>query len=283
MDFRFVTPRQNPDSESEMEIFRASNSIADFSFAFAKEIGYVTFAKPVFALLVDRGGDDQKIYVFSLSDFDAAGLDQPYFKAGWYWFDIASLALEPVDFYTEFPDGIVFPQNIERPNPTFCETILFETGTAACKLAVLEETKLLMRLSIASKGVSAPESTPFRQYAGKIEGIETGSNIEILTFDIQPDDYENVSSWWDEEHMHEYTEALWNIQGPYVFKSKTYNSINELLLDVSANNIYFAMGSGRLFFQRPISIVDGTFKFISKDKGLGTETLYMIVNFGDGV
>lgn len=156
-------------------------------------------------------------------------------------------------------------------------------GTTAEKLGYLQQTKESIRQALISKGVDVPENTTFRQYAGKIEGIETGSNIEILTFDIQPDDYENVSSWWDEEHMHEYTEALWHIQGPYVFKSKTYNSINELLLDVSANNIYFAMGSGSLFFQRPISIVDGTFKFISKDKGLDTETLYMIVNFGDGV
>ena len=156
-------------------------------------------------------------------------------------------------------------------------------GTSSDKLAYLQQTKESIRQAIIAKGVDVPDTTPFRQYAGKVDGIETGSNIEILTFDIQPDDYENVSSWYDEAYMHEYTEALWHIQGPYVFKSKTYNSINELLLDVSANNIYFAMGSGSLFFQRPISIADGTFKFISKDKGLGTETLYMIVNFGDGV
>lgn len=171
MDFRFVTPRKNPDSEAD--IFRGYYGGTDFSFVFTKEVGYATFDKPVFALLVING-DDNGMYIFSLSDFDATGPEQLHFKAGWYWFDITSVVLEPVDFYTAFPDGIVFPQNIERPNPTFCETILFETGTTACKLAVLEETKLLMRLSIASKGVDVPDTTPFRQYAGKVGEIQTG-------------------------------------------------------------------------------------------------------------
>lgn len=251
MDFRFVTPRKNPDSE--MDIFRASNSIADFSFVFAKEIGYATFAKPVFALLVNRGGDDQKIYVFSLSDFDAAGLDQPYFKAGWYWFDITSVVLEPVDFYTEFPDGIVFPQNIERPNPTFCEAILFETGTAACKLAVLEETKLLMRLSIASKGVSVPESTPFRQYAGKVGEIQSGSNTEFITFDIES--FNGTSEWYDDSG-NMYTSASYQIQGPYVFNHGTYQTIQDIRN--VASGVFFSLdGGGNAYLRVPNIISEG--------------------------
>ena len=207
MDFRFVTPRKNPDSEAD--IFRGYYGGTDFSFVFTKEVGYATFDKPVFALLVING-DDNGMYIFSLSDFDATGPEQLHFKAGWYWFDITSVVLEPVDFYTAFPDGIVFPQNIERPNPTFCETILFETGTTACKLAVLEETKLLMRLSIASKGVDVPDTTPFRQYAGKVG--EIGGSVAV-DFN-NPESYVDTYTYTDEDAVIS-TES--NLKGNLVF------------------------------------------------------------------
>ena len=163
---------------------------------------------------------------------------------------------------------------------SYFDLIAYEKGTTACKLAVANEAKTLIRNALINKGVDVPDATPFRQYAGKVDWIETGSNIEILTFDIQPDDYEDVSSWYDETYMNQYTEASWHIHGPYVFKSKTYNSIAELLLDISSKNIYFSPGDGKFFFQRPVSIRDETFKFIFKNSGLLPETLYMIVNFG---
>lgn len=176
MAYRFVTPRKNP--ESEGNIFTASIDSANYPFVFSKELGAFTADKPVFILGV-FDGDDQKIYTFSLSDFSVVETEQKQFKAGWYYLDIPTTTLVPIDFYTAFPDGIVFQQISEKPNPTFCETVLFETGTTACKLAVLEETKLLTRLAIVNKGVDVPDGTTFREYAGKIGEINSGGNVKI--------------------------------------------------------------------------------------------------------
>ena len=48
-------------------------------------------------------------------------------------------------------------------------------GTSADKLNYLLATKEAIRQAIYQKGVDIPETTPFRQYAGKIAEIQTGS------------------------------------------------------------------------------------------------------------
>ena len=47
-------------------------------------------------------------------------------------------------------------------------------GTSADKLSYLRETKRLIRVALLTKGVDVPESTPFRQYAGKVADIQSG-------------------------------------------------------------------------------------------------------------
>lgn len=47
-------------------------------------------------------------------------------------------------------------------------------GTTADKLAKLEETKAAIKDAIINKGVTIPDGTTFRQYAGKIGEIVTG-------------------------------------------------------------------------------------------------------------
>lgn len=201
-------------------------------------------------------------------------------KKGWTFSPKGGDLVDITAYDLTIPEDLV--TSAEEIYPYFY-TIAYEKGTTACKLAVTNEAKTLIRNALINKGVDVPDTTPFRQYAGKIEGIETGSNIEILTFDIQPDDYENVSSWYDEAYMNQYTEATWSIHGPYKFKLKTYNSLDDLKKDVPIGNIYFSCGE-QVFIKRPTALNEGSnFKFISENLGLSGQTLVMIVNFGGGM
>lgn len=56
----------------------------------------------------------------------------------------------------------------------FFDCLAFEEGTTACKLAVTQEAKTLIRNALISSGVDVPDTTPFRQYAGKVGEIQTG-------------------------------------------------------------------------------------------------------------
>lgn len=58
-------------------------------------------------------------------------------------------------------------------------------GTSADKLTYLQATKEAIRQAIAAKGVDVPDTTPFRQYAGKVGEIQNGgsriTSISVLT------------------------------------------------------------------------------------------------------
>lgn len=169
---------------------------------------------------------------------------------------------------------------------SYFDIIAYEKGTTACKLAVANEAKTLIRNALISKGVDVPDTTPFRQYAGKIEEIQSGSNIEILTFDIQTDDFTSVSSWWGEDMMDEYISCLWKINGPYVFKSKTYNSLTDLIKDVPSKSIYFSVchGNSPVFMRRQSQSSESSeFEFIFKNAPISPQKVAMIVDFGRGV
>lgn len=261
-DWRIVTPTREPEDD---EINTPSGM--------APGNGYVLLSPGNFTILC---GSSEPRLAFKIQNVQPV-VTYYYNFTEKTWLDSS---LEHIDITTvdlTIPEAAITGATVKT---SYFDLIAFEKGTTACKLAVTNEAKTLIRNALINKGVDVPDTTPFRQYAGKVDGIETGSNIEILTFDIQPDDYEDVSSWYDEAYMNQYTEAFWHIHGPYVFKSKTYDSIAELLLDISSKNIYFSPGDGNFFFQRPVSIGDETFKFIFKNSGLLPETLYMIVNFG---
>lgn len=56
---------------------------------------------------------------------------------------------------------------------SYFDLIAYEKGTTACKLAVTNEAKTLIRNALINKGVDVPDTTPFRQYAGKVGEIQS--------------------------------------------------------------------------------------------------------------
>ena len=54
-------------------------------------------------------------------------------------------------------------------------------GTSSDKLAYLQQTKESIRQAIIAKGVDVPDTTPFRQYAGKVGEIQSGQSFEWKT------------------------------------------------------------------------------------------------------
>lgn len=64
---------------------------------------------------------------------------------------------------------------------SYFDLIAYEKGTTACKLAVANEAKTLIRNALINKGVDVPDTTPFRQYAGKVGEIQSGQSFEWKT------------------------------------------------------------------------------------------------------
>lgn len=80
----------------------------------------------------------------------------------------------PIDITTvdlTIPEAAVSSATNKSP---YFNLIAFEEGTTACKLAVTNEAKTLIRNALINKGVSVPDATPFRQYAGKVADIQSG-------------------------------------------------------------------------------------------------------------
>lgn len=69
---------------------------------------------------------------------------------------------------------------------SYFDLIAFEKGTTACKLAVTNEAKTLIRNALINKGVDVPDTTPFRQYAGKVGEIAA---LTPLTLQVSWDPY----------------------------------------------------------------------------------------------
>lgn len=86
---------------------------------------------------------------------------------------------EPIDITTvdlTIPEDIV---SAATTKTSYFDLIAFEKGTTACKLAAANDAKLLIRDSIINKGVTIPDGTTFRQYAGKIGEIVTAQIPEV--------------------------------------------------------------------------------------------------------
>lgn len=78
---------------------------------------------------------------------------------------------EPIDITTvdlTIPEDIV---SAATTKTSYFDLIAFEKGTTACKLAAANDARLLIRNAIINKGVTIPDGTTFRQYAGKIGEI----------------------------------------------------------------------------------------------------------------
>lgn len=77
------------------------------------------------------------------------------------------------DYDMTIPENEV---NSAEKYPYF-DLIAYENGTTACKLAVTNEAKTLIRNALINKGVDVPDTTPFRQYAGKVGEIQSGVSL----------------------------------------------------------------------------------------------------------
>ena len=158
--------------------------------------------------------------------------------------------------------------------------------TTADKLARLNETKALLKTRLTEKGLDVASEDNFYNLANKVGEIQSGS-IEVLTWDISPQDYIDTSTWYDEDQMNEFNEGKWAIKGPYVFKNNTYNNLTELLEVVPSSAIYFFIktsGGPEMYFKRPTTLVEGAkFVFISKNYPLIDTTFYMFVDFGQKI
>lgn len=127
-------------------------------------------------------------------------------------------------------------------------------GTTAEKLGYLQQTKESIRQALISKGVDVPENTTFRQYAGKVEDIQSGSNTEFIVFNVNS--FNGTSEWYDESG-NMYVSASYQIQGPYVFNHGTYQTIQDIRM--AASGILFSVeGSmGRVYLRVPNLISEG--------------------------
>lgn len=93
---------------------------------------------------------------------------------------------------------------------SYFDVIAFEEGTTACKLAVTNEAKTLIRNALINKGVDVPDTTPFRQYAGKVG--EIGGSVAV-DFN-NPESYVDTYTYTDEDAVIS-TES--NLKGNLVF------------------------------------------------------------------
>ena len=132
-------------------------------------------------------------------------------------------------------------------------------GTTADKLARLNETKALLKTRLTEKGVDVASENNFYNLADKVGEIQSGS-IEVLTFNISSGDYTDIDTWWDQSANNEYTEAIWELSGPFVFKNGTYTNFAELLQVVPVSAIIFGIYTDRagVFLQRPFSLISSS-------------------------
>lgn len=151
-DWRIVTPTRAP-MEDEMEggvIFQVPASDSTVS----ARISYLAGT-----LVVQLFFTDPKVSVkYSFSNNE--------------WIGTGS---KPIDITTvdlTIPEEVVAAATIKT---SYFNLIAYEKGTTACKLAVANEAKTLIRNALINKGVDVPGTTPFRQYAGKIAEIQTES------------------------------------------------------------------------------------------------------------
>lgn len=99
-----------------------------------------------------------------------------------YYYDFTKKAwldssFEPIDITTvdlTVPESAISSATTKT---SYFDVIAFEEGTTACKLAVTNEAKTLIRNALISKGVDVPDTTPFRQYAGKVGEIQSGVSL----------------------------------------------------------------------------------------------------------
>lgn len=186
-DWRIVTPTRAP-MEDEMEggvIFQVPASDSTVS----ARILYFAGTLVVQLFFVDPQVNVR--YSFSNNEWIGTGL-------------------KPIDITTvdlTIPEEVVAAATIKT---SYFNLIAYEKGTTACKLAVTNEAKTLIRNALINKGVDVPDTTPFRQYAGKVG--EIGGSVAV-DFN-NPESYVDTYTYTDEDAVIS-TES--NLKGNLVF------------------------------------------------------------------
>lgn len=120
-----------------------------------------------------RSADDKHLIVRLLYKDPAELYDYNFADRMWsYW------GGDPVDVATvdtTFPGSDV----LAGTRMPYFDLIAFEKGTTACKLAAANDARLLIRNAIINEGVTIPDGTTFRQYAGLIKQIKAGNKAKI--------------------------------------------------------------------------------------------------------
>ena len=154
-DWRIVTPTRAPMDDE-----------IDTPTGFAPGVGYILLSPGNFAIMCTNS--DPRL-AFKIQNV------QPVVT---YYYDFTKKAwldssFEPIDITTvdlTVPESAV---SSATNKSSYFNLIAFEEGTTACKLAVTNEAKTLIRNALISKGVDVPDATPFRQYAGKVGEIQS--------------------------------------------------------------------------------------------------------------
>ena len=153
-DWRIVTPTRAPTSDELVNnmVFQVQNDGTTVSARIMYAAGF---------LIVQLFFSDPQVNVrYQFSDGK--------------WLNQSS---EPIDITTmdlTIPEEIVAAATVKS---SYFDLIAYEKGTTACKLAVANEAKTLIRNALINKGVDVPDTTPFRQYAGKVGEIQNGVSL----------------------------------------------------------------------------------------------------------
>ena len=110
-------------------------------------------------------GIDQHLVVRLLYKDPAELYDYNFTDKTWRYLGGDAVDISTVDM--TFPEDAV-TSGTKMP---YFNIFAFEKDTIACKLAAVEDAKLLIKNSIINKGVGVPDETKFREYAGLIEKI----------------------------------------------------------------------------------------------------------------
>lgn len=149
----------------------------------------------------------------------------------------------------------------------------------------ITDGKAYIAQKITEKGVTASGSDTFQQLGDKVGEIQSGS-IEVLTFNISSGDYTEISTWRDQSGNNEYTEAIWELSGPFVFKNGTYTNFTELLQVVPSSAIVFGISTNPpgIFLQRPFSLASSSrFRILFENMSPTNLQFKMFVDFSQKI
>lgn len=155
-DWRIVTPTREPEDD---EIFG---------------VGYIVLSPGKISIMYSSS--DEMLSIMFQNVQPVVRYYYDFLKKEWQDESFSPIDITTVDLTV--PESAISSATTKT---SYFDLIAFEKGTTACKLAVANEAKTLIRNALISKGVDVPDTTPFRQYAGKVGEIQSGQSFEWKT------------------------------------------------------------------------------------------------------